>query len=129
MAWCAPDSEFGIKLHDLIDDMGFTQLVNAPTRGPNILDLVFTNNSSLITDLQVVDAFDPLLDHKFVLAKIDIPCVKAEITSIYLRHFTEQNLNCLNYALGSVPWSSLLNPDSNDIDELTDAFYSVVNAE
>ena len=51
---------------DLLDDRGLTQLIETPTRGHNILDLMITNNPSKIRQVKVVPAISdhdcPLLD-------------------------------------------------------------------
>ena len=39
---------------DLLDDLSLTQLVTRPTRGNNTLDLVITNNPSLVTACRVI---------------------------------------------------------------------------
>ncbi|XP_072039025.1 uncharacterized protein [Amphiura filiformis] len=41
------------KLHGIIQDNGLEQFVDKPTRGDNILDLVLTNNTSIINEVSV----------------------------------------------------------------------------
>ena len=47
---------------NIIQDGFFKQLVREPTRQGNILDLVFTNNESLISQVEIGDRFD-VSDH------------------------------------------------------------------
>ena len=57
------------RLVDLIDDCGFTQMVTAPTRGANTLDLFITNNDSLINTVKYIPG---LSDHDIVYVEGDI---------------------------------------------------------
>ena len=50
-------------------DNGLEQLVESPTRGSNALDLIFTNTSSLLREVEVVDSI-PGTDHDTVLDSI-----------------------------------------------------------
>lgn len=43
----------GMRLLDFRDDNFLTQMVHAPTRGQNTLDLIFTSDEDLITDVEV----------------------------------------------------------------------------
>ena len=54
---------------DLLDDLNLTQLVTTPTRGYNTLDLVITNNPSLVTACRVIPGVS---DHDAVLTEINI---------------------------------------------------------
>ena len=51
-------------LNPLYHDLGHTQTVEEPTRGKNILDLFFINNTSLITNTSVIPGVS---DHEAVL--------------------------------------------------------------
>ena len=42
------------ELIDICNDFGFDQVVSKPTRGKNILDLFFTNNSTLVERSNVI---------------------------------------------------------------------------
>ena len=92
--------------------------MNEPTRGPNLLDLLITNIPS-IHDLQIVDAFDPLLDHKVLLAKIVATVARAYPITYKYRNFTTTALQCLNTALSSILRHDILDLGSDNIDELT----------
>ena len=45
----------GVRFRDCVDDNFFTQYVNCPTRGGNILDLVLCNEPDLIGNLDVTE--------------------------------------------------------------------------
>ena len=51
---------------DLSLDLGLTQTVDEPTRGDNILDLFFINNTSLITNTSVIPGVS---DHEAVVVE------------------------------------------------------------
>ena len=54
---------------DLLDDLSLTQLVTRPTRGNNTLDLVITNNPSLVTACRVIPSVS---DHDAVLTELNV---------------------------------------------------------
>ena len=54
---------------DLLDDLSLTQLATTPTRVNNTLDLVITNNPSLVTACRVMPGVS---DHDAVLTEINI---------------------------------------------------------
>ncbi|CAG2235098.1 unnamed protein product [Mytilus edulis] len=56
------------KFGDILDDNGLVQLVDEPTRGPNTLDLVITNNPSRFTRTKIIPG---LSDHDIVFSEID----------------------------------------------------------
>ncbi|VDI45583.1 Hypothetical predicted protein [Mytilus galloprovincialis] len=66
-----PDSTYqknNYKFGDILDDNGLVQLVEEPTRGPNTLDLVITNNPSRFTRTKVIPGVS---DHDIVFSEID----------------------------------------------------------
>ena len=52
---CAPLDGVQDKLLDCVVDYGFTQCVQLPTRGANVLDLVLVNEPLLLSSLSVLD--------------------------------------------------------------------------
>ena len=56
------------KFGDILDDNGLVQLVEEPTRGPNTLDLVITNNPTRFTRTKVIPGVS---DHDIVFGEID----------------------------------------------------------
>jgi len=73
VSWVPVSSPPANSLCDLVRDNYLSQLVTSPTRGDNILDLLFYN-SNFITNVQVTDNL-PGTDHdaiKFTLS-VDLP--------------------------------------------------------
>ena len=60
---------FTYQFVDLLDNLSITQLVTSPTRGNNTLDLVITNNPSLVTACRVILGVS---DHDAVLTELNI---------------------------------------------------------
>ena len=56
------------KFSDILDDHGLVQMVEDPTRGPNTLDLVITNNPSRFTRTKVIPGIS---DHDIVFSELD----------------------------------------------------------
>jgi len=57
------------KLLETINNLGLEQLVNQPTRGNNIFDLIFCSQASLVSYLEIVLG---LSDHEAVCLNIDL---------------------------------------------------------
>ena len=55
-------SEVGLKFYDMINSLGLCQLVNEPTRGRYMLDLIITNGINAVSKVKICDPFDDL-DH------------------------------------------------------------------
>ena len=58
---------------DLLDDLNLTQLITTLTRGNNTLDLVITNNPSIVTACRVIQGVS---DHDAVLTEINIKLLR-----------------------------------------------------
>ena len=65
----APDREIQQALIDISTEHGLTQVHNQPTRQDNILDLVFTNNPSLVKSSYSIPGIS---DHAMVVTDCDI---------------------------------------------------------
>ena len=53
----------------MLDDNGLTQMVEEPTRGDNILDLIATNTPSSFTRVKTIPGIS---DHDIVFAEVDL---------------------------------------------------------
>ena len=98
-------------------DLGFTQLVNHPTHNQgNILDVVLTNNSQLITDTVV--------DSNFLVCKSDHSTVRFNIKSNVRRkkpvkreiyNFKRADWAAINEELRFTDWNRLLSISDIDV--------------
>ena len=59
-------------LINIAQDSGLEQIVTEPTRGDNILDLVLTNNPTLINNAQSMPPLSPQADHNTVYVGMNI---------------------------------------------------------
>jgi len=62
-------SELGLLLVDILKEYNFSQLINTPTRGPNILDLLITNDCAFLSTYGVKESSDNL-DHRIIAGKV-----------------------------------------------------------
>ena len=87
-------------LRDFSSDFCLTQLIDKPTRGTNILDLVFTNNEDLVYDWKVFDA--GISDHRMIMITLLLPRVNKDRPPRNGNIFTE-----LNFFSQAIDWSGL----------------------
>ena len=78
-----PNPAYGIevnnKLLDIVNSHFLTQHVKQPTRGHNILDLVFTSNSDMVTNLEVqsgISDYDTII---FMFKKGNMDAVRNDL--------------------------------------------------
>ena len=87
---------------NIIQDGFFKQLVREPTRQGNILDLVFTNNETLVSQVEIGDRFDAS-DHNEIRFKINAR-KKVEHNSVLVPDFRKANYQGLRHHLQSLDW-------------------------
>lgn len=70
----APRDGIQNVLLDFVCDFGFDQLVTEPTRGENIVDLVFTNHPLLLSGIEIGEPFgaNKSSDHNIINFAVDI---------------------------------------------------------
>ena len=121
------DSELKLNLKLLFDEFNLVQLIDVPTRGKNILDLIITDTPSSIVRCGTLDSFDTL-DHRPVFAVISMKFNKLHSYKRRVRNYSDENLVKLNNNLKLVPWSALLLNEST-ADDMIDTFYSIIYSE
>ena len=87
---------------NVIQDSFFKQLVREPTRQGNILDLVFTNNETLVSQVEMGAKFD-VSDHNKIRFKINAKR-KVEQNTALVPDFRKANYQGLRYHLQSIDW-------------------------
>ena len=109
---------------------GLTQLVDSPTHGSNIIDLVLTNDVNCILNTQVSAPFSTS-DHNCVITNIILPnrsnnsynhC--CSVTDMFY-DFNNADWNSIRSYLASVDFNVLFNSDLSVPDIFT-AFYNIV---
>ena len=121
------DSELGLRLHDLLHSFGFVQLINEPTRGRNVLDLLITRNRKQILHYKVCDPIDNL-DHCPIYGTLNMCIKKPSCYKRIVRQYTDENMMKLQDNLNVVPWRVLFNSEL-DCNELVDIYTKVVQDE
>ena len=117
-------------LIELTNEYGLQQQVSKPTRKENILDLVFTSDSSNLSD-QSVTTIEPVSDHNLVNFVMEYfnnitPTVKMKPSdNIGSFNFARTNKDKLNDAINAIDWESLLK-DSIPVSELSKTFINQI---
>lgn len=81
---------------NLILDFNFTQVVNQPTRGSNILDLVFTSNPERVEQITYIDGFS---DHYLLQLSINIPLPFTGMVNKTIRNYSKGDYTTMNAEL------------------------------
>ena len=84
------------KLLELTEDLQMEQIVNQPTRGRNILDLVFTSQPHTFSDCST-EVLKPLSDHRLVSFMFTNPTTVSEEAVNTDRRITEPEIATFNF--------------------------------
>lgn len=114
-----PNTFGATALHDFVFCHDFTQFVTQPTRGLNILDLVFSSSKNLIEHINVCSPLG-MSDHNSVT--FDIRCEAVAPTPVYRRVYSQCNFDEVCTALAQVRWRELLE-SRNSVNEKYELFY------
>ena len=108
---------------DECDALGLKQWVCEPTRGDNILDLVFT--SRLATRVDVSDSV-LTTDHRETVATVAVPVRRSPVlTRRSALNYKRADFDGLRRSLPLIPWGLL---DGIGVDEAVDTFYTLLNS-
>ena len=92
------NSEIKNKLLDLSNTLNLKQYINEPTRGNNILDLLFTNKPDLLNHIGVLPPL-PDLDHSTIFGKLNIVYNTSSTYSKVIWNYNLGNYSDLNIFL------------------------------
>ena len=112
--WPPQPTNTPIRIHKLFTDsfqeLGLDQLITSPTHiKGKTLDLLLTNQSSLVSDVEVHSS--PLLcksDHSVISFKVKATKVIKRCPKRRIYNFKKANWNSLNNDISSVPWYGLI---------------------
>ena len=90
-------------LCSVAQDLALEQCVRIPTRGSNILDLLFTNSPSTVSHVDVVDNL-PHTDHDLVIFSLNVLPPKQERVHRLLYNHKKADFDNYRDTLRSVPW-------------------------
>ncbi|XP_076039464.1 uncharacterized protein LOC143024537 [Oratosquilla oratoria] len=109
----AVDRLHSTTLVNLANEFLLKQLINEPTRGENILDLVFTNNEELVNTIDIEDTI--LSDHKLVIVETMLGDIGTGNNIRKLESFAALNFfhskvdwNAVNKEIANINWNSEL---------------------
>jgi len=102
------------KLIEVTDDLFLKQIVTIPTRGQNILDLVFTSNSDLVYDLFSTPTV--FSDHNMIEIRLNRgeehyaqkETQTQEVPNLCKHNYHKANWTEINTSLSNVDWNSYL---------------------
>ena len=132
--WTSRTVEASAPLEDLLCevslDSGLDQLVKHPTRGGNILDLVFSNSNVSVDDVEVVDSI-PGADHDavhFSLAGKTPPVSPTCRRTVY--NFKKADFPKFRSIINNTHWDSIfITKDINSIwDKWKELFFAAADA-
>jgi len=94
-------------LCSLVADNFFTQAVTFPTRGNNVLDLIFTNIPEALSYVHLIDNINGT-DHEAVSFIISVPNASSYQPSRYLYNYKRADFDHLKSVLSHTPWDMII---------------------
>ena len=116
-------SQINPQLHSTLDSCNFTQHVNEPTRGDKLLDIIATDNPSLITSSSIINSRH-VSDHSLVKCTLNIHKPPPSVTHSKFRPLNKINYLHLDNTLCSSP---LLTNPSPTVDGYVQQITNIVN--
>jgi hypothetical protein len=103
------------RFGDILDDTALTQVVTEPTRGENTLDLMITNNPSIITKTQVIPGIS---DHDIPLLEVDLNPVKLKQKPRNIPLYKKANWEALDEHMQNTRRTMTEKADTSSVNEL-----------
>lgn len=115
------DRQHSTALMNLANQFLLTQMINEPTRGDNILDLVFTSNEELVNIVRIEDTV--LSDHRLIIVEtswcdLQVTDNSPKPQSLAALNFFHKRIDwdVINNKISSIDWKSELeNKSSNEM--------------
>ena len=107
------DSELGLKLVNLFKSYSLSQLINAPTLGDNLLDLLATDAPAYFTNVDILDEIS-CLDHKIIHGSMSIVRPQHKQMSRRIWRYDRGNYDFFNDILLAMNWDDFFS-STNDI--------------
>ena len=113
ISWDSGDcsSQLAHQFLDCLEDNLLTQVVNSPTRGDNILDLVLVGDPSKVTNCEVGEHFGSS-DHRVIHLEISCPVPRINFAPRKIYLYSKGDYESLNQDINDTDWDSLLSSDS-----------------
>lgn len=100
-------------LCDILQDHSLEQLVKTPTRNQNILDLLLTNQTEIIQDLEVVDGLSGS-DHDAISFTVESSHPRYTPSKRLVYKFKSADFDAYRNVLSKVPWDCIRMGESVD---------------
>ena len=119
------DSELGLKLVNLFESYSLSQLINAPTRGDNLLDLLATDAPAYFTNVDILDEISGL-DHKIIHGSMSIVRPQHKQMSRRIWLYDRGNYDFFNDILLAMNWDDFFS-STNDINLIVQNMTKLLN--
>ena len=117
-------SHTGIGLYRNLQESSLCQLVENPTRGANILDLLFTTDDNLINNVEVGEEFSSS-DHRIVTFELKFNSDNENSSFEKIPDYKKANFHKLKHTIENIDWSNI--SSSTDINDAWKVFTSLYN--
>jgi len=122
----APDSPIYNMFIDFVNNFGFYQYVNQPTRNENILDVVMATSDTFLEDLSVSVPLGTS-DHNTVIFKTNISAYSMDQeTSVSYYDFVQGDYESVNECLSAINWDAIFSANIT-VQGCWDAFICIIN--
>ena len=124
-SWGNPiSSHSGHNLYNSFLESDLSQFVKTPTRGSNILDLVFSTNEALVNNISVGPEFSTS-DHKIVKFNINLKIYEKNSSEEMVYVYSRGDYDKLRMILSETDWSQISH--CSDVNESWTKFTSILN--
>ena len=124
-SWGSPISTHsGHNLYDSFLESNLSQLVETPTRGDNILDLIFSTNEALVNNVTVGSEFSTS-DHKKVMFDINLQIYEKKYSEEMIYMYSRGDYDKLRLLLSETDWSQISR--CSDVNESWMKFTTILN--
>ena len=113
--------------HDLYNNLlesGLSQHVNKPTKGDNILDLIFSTNDGLVNNVNTGSEFSTSV-YRIISFNINLELYKDNVNEEPIFMYRKGNFEKLRKILADTDWSIVEN--EIDVNKSWENFYNILN--
>ncbi len=123
--WGEPiNSHTGLGLYRNLQESSLYQLVNKPTRGENILDLILATDDNLVNNVEVGDEFSTS-DHRIISFNLKFNRDLGQESHEKIPDYKKANFAKLKIAIENTDWNTI--NTTSDIEESWQNFNSLYN--
>ena len=122
----APNNPIYNTFLDFVNNYGFHQYVNEPTRDNHILDIVMATDNTFLNDISVLEPLGSS-DHNILIFKVNAPTnfIDSPESELYY-DFAAADYSAINYYLNSFNWSEIFSR-SFTVEDSWQVFTGILN--